>query len=452
MSFPEPATPPTAPPSRPANGRFLALQHRDFRLVWGAQVATVVGLQMQTVAVNWHIYTLLRDAPSTLSIFGIPLAIGALGLGGLGLMRWLPLLPFGIIGGLLADTRNRRHLLIATQFVGVLLAATLAMLAFMDRVSVPVLYAVVAALTALSAIEGPAREAMIPNLVPRHHLTNAVSMFMMTQVIGTITGPALSAYLLGTSSIGVIYALHAFLFLPALVALTMMHYSGAVAQRQSRLNLGYLLDGFRFTFRTHMIRSSMLVDFFATMLGSARTLLPIVADQVLGIGGGGYGVLATAQPLGSLIAGTIASARRDIRRQGALLLICVAIYGLGTALFGLSTVFMISYLLFATTGAADTLSSIVRATIRQMWTPDTLRGRMLGVNMIFSMGGPQIGEVRAGIVAAAVGAPLAIVTGGVMAMLVALFVAWRDPLLRNYTSDAGYAAQRVDPAPVPSAD
>jgi MFS family permease len=423
------------------------LQHRDFRLIWLAQVATVLGLQMQTIAINWHVYTLLRDQPSTLTLFGIPLAIGALGLGGLGLMRWLPLLPFGILGGLLADTRNRRHLLMATQLAGALLGATLAALSFFNQVNVLVLYSVVAALTALFAIEGPAREAMIPNLVPRHHLTNAVSLFMMTNVIGTIIGPALSAYLLDRSPIGLIYAIHAFSYLPALLALAWMRYSGMVVQRQSTINVAYLLDGFRFTFRTHMIRSSMLVDFFATMLGSARTLLPIVADQVLGIGGSGYGLLATAQPLGSLIAGTLVSMRHDIVRQGSLLLLCVAIYGLGTAFFGLSTVFALSYLLFATTGAADTVSSIIRGTIRQMWTPDALCGRMLGVNMIFSWGGPQLGEVRAGVVAAAVGAPLAIISGGMMAVLVALFFALRDPRLREYTSDAGYAAIRAEANP-----
>jgi hypothetical protein len=262
----------------------------------------------------------------------------------------------------------------------------------------------------------------------------------------------LSAYLLGTSPIAVIYALHALSFVPALFALSLMHYSGAVAQRQSRINLAYLLDGFRFTFSTHMIRASMLLDFFATMLGSARTLLPIVADQVLGVGGSGYGLLATAQPLGSLIAGTIASSRRDIVRQGAILLLCVGIYGLGTACFGLSTFFPLSYLIFATTGAADTISSIIRGTIRQMWTPDTLRGRMLGVNMIFTMGGPQLGEVRAGVVAAVIGAPLAIITGGLAAALVALLTAWRDPQLRQYTSEHGYAAMRAEATPVVGGD
>ena len=185
-----------------------------------------------------------------------------------------------------------------------------------------------------------------------------------------------------------------------------------------------------------MIRSTMLMDFFATLLGSARTLLPIVADQVLGIGAGGYGLLATAQPLGNLIAGVSVTVRRDIVRQGAVFLACVAIYGLGTAAFGLSTVFALSYVLFGVTGAADTTSSIIRGAIRQLWTPDNLRGRMVGVNMIFYTGGPQLGEVRAGLVAAALGAPVAIVTGGVAAALLAGWVAWQNHRLRDYTSPA----------------
>jgi MFS family permease len=133
-------------------------------------------------------------------------------------------------------------------------------------------------------------------------------------------------------------------------------------------------------------------------------------------------------------------------------LICVAIYGLGTALFGMSTTLLFSYLIFATTGAADTISAIIRSTIRQMWTPDLMRGRMLGVNMIFTAGGPQLGEVRAGFVAAMVGAPLAIIAGGVMAALVALLFAWRDPTLRQYTSDQGYTALPIDPNAETSAD
>lgn len=416
--------------------RLIALHHRDFRLLWIAQLAATVGLQMQTIAVNWHIYTLLRDATASLTLFGrtIDLSGSALGLGALGLVRWLPLLLFALVGGMLADTRNRRKLLMTTQAIAAGLGLSLALLAFRDQVTVAILYTVVAGLTALSAIETPAREALVPNLVPRHHLTNAVSLTLMTNVIGTIVGPMLGGLLLEGGLLGVAYALHGASYLPALLALAAMRYSGEVTNGGARITRADLAEGFRFTFRTHMIRSTMLVDFFATLLGSARTLLPIVADQVLGVGAGGYGLLATAQPLGSVLAGSLASLRRDIPRQGLTFLICIAAYGLGTALFGLSTVFALSYLLFGITGAADTLSSIIRATIRQMWTPDELRGRMVGVNMIFYMGGPQLGEARAGLVAALVGAPLAIISGGLMAALLALVVGRRDQRLRTYGS------------------
>jgi len=316
------------------------------------------------------------------------------------------------------------------------LAGLLALLTFSGRVSVLAIYAVVAGLTALSAVETPTREAMLPNLVPRRQLTNAVSSYVLTMVIATIAGPAVGGVILNTGRIGAVYALHAVVFLPAIFALSRLHYGDETYRRGTRVGLTEVMEGFRFTFGQPMIRSTMLMDFFATLLGSARTLLPIVADQVLGIGAGGYGLLATAQPLGNLIAGVTVTVRRDIVRQGAVFLACVAAYGLGTAAFGLSTVFALSYVLFAVTGAADTTSSIIRGAIRQFWTPDDLRGRMVGVNMIFYTGGPQLGEARAGLVAAVLGAPVAIVTGGLAAALVAGWVAWQDRRLRDYTSPA----------------
>ncbi len=424
--------------------RLPAFQHRDFRLFWTAQLCVTFGLQMQTIAANWHVYALLRDAASTVTLFGqtFDLNAGALGLGGLGLARWAPLLLFALPGGALADAVNRRKLLITMQGAAALLALLLALLTFSGRVSVLAIYGVVAALTALSAVETPTREALLPNLVPRRQLTNAVSAYMLTLVLATIAGPAVGGAILNTGRIGLVYALHAAAFVPAIVALTRLRYDDDArrAQRQGSAGRGVgwaeVMAGFRFTFGQPMIRSTMLMDFFATLLGSARTLLPIVADQVLGIGAGGYGLLATAQPLGNLIAGVWVTLRRDIVRQGAVFLVCLAAYGLGTAAFGLSTVFALSYVLFAVTGAADTTSSIIRGAIRQIWTPDNLRGRMVGVNMIFYTGGPQLGEVRAGLVAAVFGAPVAIVTGGLAAALVTAGVAWRDRRLRTYTSPA----------------
>ena len=203
-----------------------------------------------------------------------------------------------------------------------------------------------------------------------------------------------------------------------------------------------LILGIRFTFGKRIIMGTMLLDFFATLLASSRTLLPIVAGEVLGIGAAGYGLLATAQPVGGLLAGLFLSLRGELKRQGIIFLASVATYGLATAIFGISTSFALSYFVFSLTGAGDIVSSVIRGTIRQLTTPDKLRGRMVSVNMLFFMTGPQLGEARAGLVASILGAPLAIFSGGLMAALLTLGVAWRFPSIRRYSNAADLKGRR----------
>jgi MFS family permease len=136
-----------------------------------------------------------------------------------------------------------------------------------------------------------------------------------------------------------------------------------------------------------------------------------------------------------VIAGLIVALRKEIYHQGAVLLISVAIYGLATALFGLTTSFALAYIFYALTGASDTVSTVIRSTLRQLLTPDHLRGRMTAVNQVFFMGGPQLGELEAGVVASAFGVPFAIVTGGIATIVFTLWTAWRYPRLRKYTAD-----------------
>ena len=425
-----------SPPQRPS-ARLAALQHRDFRLLWYGQLISTTGSQMQLIAVNWQVYELLKGTSTTLTLWGhaLHLNAGALGLGGLGLARVLPILFFAMVGGVLADTYSRRRLLILTQCASALLSALLAALTFSGHATVTTIYLLTAALSAVLALDGPARESLVPNVVPRAHLTNAVSLNMLLRVLGTIIGPALAGLMVAYTTIGLVYSVNALSFLAALITLVMMHYRGGVAVKRTAAGWRALVEGIRFTYGSRMIWSTMLLDFFATFFSSARTMLPIVADQVLHVGPSGYGLLATAQPVGAVLAGAITSLRREIHRQGFVLLVSVALYGLATALFGLAGVFALSYVLFALTGAADTVSSVIRGTIRQLLTPDHLRGRMVGVNTIFFMGGPQLGELEAGLVASLFGVPLAIFTGGVATVLLTAWVAWRYPRLRRYTSD-----------------
>jgi MFS family permease len=392
---------------------------------------------MQMIAIDWHIYSLLEGATYTFMVAGreISLNAQALGLGGLGLVRVLPIILFALLGGMIADMRDRRTIMLWTQSLSALLAVLLAVITLTDRATLIFLYLLTSAGAAATAFDSPARQALVPNLVARKHLTNAVSLNTLIWQIGTIVGPAVGGLLVSRFNIGIVYALNALSFVAVILALIAMRYRRGEEGALVGFGLASMVEGFRFVRGSRMIWSTMLLDFFATLFSQMRTMLPIIAGDILRVGPQGYGLLVTAQPVGALIAGAVAAMRRDIHRQGAVLLISVAIFGLATAWFGLSTIFALSYVLFAVTGAADTISAVIRGTIRQLMTPDHLRGRMTSVNMVFFMGGPQLGELRAGVVASAFGAPFAIFSGGIITILITAWVAWRYPRLRNYTSE-----------------
>jgi MFS family permease len=364
----------------------------------------------------------------------------ALGLGLIGLSRVIPIIIFALVGGVLADVVDRRKLMVTTRIIAALLASLLAFITLAGRETVGVIYLFTAAGSAIAAFDSPARQSLIPNLVPREHLSNAISLNTLMWQVGTIVGPAVTGVLVAQYNIGLVYAINAVTFLVAIWALASLRYRGERTPLATGVGLGALMEGLRFVRNTRLIWSTMLLDFCATFFSSARTMLPIVVTQVLGLGVESYGLLATAAPVGSVLAGSVVALRKEIQNQGKVLLVSVAIYGLATVLFGLSTSLVLSYLFYALTGASDTVSTVIRSTLRQLLTPDHLRGRMTSVNMIFFMGGPQLGELEAGLVASAFSAPFAIVTGGLATVLLTAWIAWKYPRLRNYTGETAKAA------------
>ncbi len=424
--------------------RLVALTHRDFRLFWVGQIFSNVGSEMQLIAINWHIFTLLRDQTFVLSIFRMEINLGAeaLGLGGVGLVRIVPIAIFALVGGMLADARDRRTLIIWTQSVAAIFAVALAVITLAGNDNLFILYLLTALTSATQAFENPAKQSLIPNLVPRHHLSNALSLNTLVFHISTIVGPAIAGIMVARFDIGLVYAVNSISFFALIIAAVFMQHRGGAASVEG-LGLQSLKEGLRFTYTSRLIWSTMLLDFFATLFSSARTMLPIVAGDVLGVGVQGYGILSTAQAVGALLTGVILSLTSEIKQQGRVLLASVAVYGLATAMFGISTIFALSYFLFALTGAGDTVSTVIRHTLRQMITPDRLRGRMTGVNMIFFMGGPQLGELEAGLVAALFGAPIAIFTGGIATVLLTGWIAWQYPRLRKYKA-GDYVNMKMD--------
>jgi MFS family permease len=425
---------------------YLALRHRDFRWLWISQLVSLTGSQMQVVAINWHIYLLTRSA---------------LALGFVGLTRVIPIILFSLWGGIVADRRDRRRVMFATQSAMAAVSVALALLAARGHDAVWAIYALNALQAAASAFDNPARQALIPRLVPLEDLPGALSMNLTMFHLAMIAGPgvaglliaghasgatpdALSGSAVATRALSLLYLLNALSFLGVLLALLSMRTSGRVdggeASRESPLEA--LRSGLRFVFTTPIMVWTMALDFFATFFAGAMSLLPIVADQVLRVGPAGYGWLVSAPALGAVAGSIYTSVHSLPRRQGRVLLWAVAAYGLATIVYGVSRSFVLTFVALAATGLADVVSTVIRQTLRQLLTPDALRGRMTSVNMIFFMGGPQLGEMEAGLVAslfasAVVGVTTAVVSGGLATLVVTAYVAAATPLVRDYAAGSG---------------
>ena len=384
------------------------------------QIISVIGSQMQLAAINWHIYLLT----------GSPLALGLVGA-----CRAVPIILCSLMGGVVADVVDRRRLMMVTQSIMLICSATLAFVTFSGLTKVWPIFLLTAIASAAWAFDTPARQSLLPMLVPLHDFQNAVSLGMLMFQTGLITGPPLAGFILASHGPGLVYLLNAGSFIAVIVGLALMRTSGKPEKTEAeepRISFQALVEGLRFVWRTPIIVQTMTLDFVATFFASANQLLPIYAKDILFVGARGYGFLAAAPAAGAIIAGLIVARMGAIRKQGVTVIVSVAIYGAATIAFGVSKVFWFSLLMLAATGAADTVSTILRQTIRQLVTPNKLRGRMTSVNMIFFMGGPQLGEVEAGTVAALIGAPLSVVTGGVACVLAAAIVLVKAKSLRRY--------------------
>jgi MFS family permease len=403
-----------------SNSAFAALRHRDFRLLWLGQIVSVTGSQMQFVAINWHVYLLTKSA-------------FALGL--VGLFRGVPIILCSLAGGVVADAIDRKKLMIVTQTVMLVSAAVLTAITLAGLKSVWPIYVLSALSAAAQAFDTPARQALMPTLVPEEDFPNAVSLGIIVFNVAIILGPAIAGFILAEIGPGIIYGINALSFMAIIGAIIAMRTSGQPDLQRGRreaLSFGALKEGLRFVWHTPIIVQTMTLDFAATFFGSATLLLPIFAQERLHVGARGYGFLAAAPAVGSVLTALVLARMGTLQRQGRLVVASVAVFGVATAAFGVSTVYWISLLMLATLGAADTVSTVLRQTIRQLVTPNHLRGRMTSINMMFFMGGPQLGELEAGTVAAVIGAPLSVVVGGMGALICAALAAVKSKSLMEF--------------------
>ncbi len=410
---------------------YLSLRHRDFRWLWSAQLISLTGSQMQAAAIDWHVYLLTRS----------PLALGMVGLS-----RVIPIVSLSLLGGVVADRYDRKRVMLATQLTMTAVAAVLGVLTLTHHETLFTLYLLTGMTSAAGSFDNPARQALVPRLVPRDDLPGALAMNLTMFHAGMIGGPALAGVLIaaageGTRGLSWIYLANAASFLAVVATLLTMRASGKVERTAEAVEspLRSLRDGLRFVFSTPIMVWTMALDFVATFFSGANALLPIFADQVLKVGAFGFGWLRAAPALGALVGSIYTSLNPIPARQGRVFLWAVGAYGFATVVFGLSRNYVLTFIALAAAGLADLISTVVRQIVRQMITPDAMRGRMTSVNMIFFMGGPQLGELEAGLVAslfasAAIGATVSVVSGGLATVLVVGLCAWRAKVVRDYDS------------------
>ncbi len=400
----------------PLSSRFPALRHRDFRLLFLGQSVSLAGTHMQRVAVAWQIYQLTHS----------PWALGLLGL-----FKIVPVVVFALYGGAVADAVDRRRLMLWMQGILALSSVVLAGTTAFNVVTPAVIYGAVFAAGVATAFENPARQSLVPGLVPEADLPSALSLNNTSWQVGAVLGPALGGMLIAWGGALPVYLLDAISFGAVMLSLMVLHHP-PVPTLGAEVSLRAVKEGLAFLRNSPLILSTMALDFVATFFGGAKMLLPVFAEEVLEVGPRGLGMLFASEPLGAAVAAGILASRGGIVREGRVLILAVMAYGASMALFGASSWMPLSLLALALSGAADSVSTIIRQTLRNVLTPDALRGRMTSINMIFFIGGPQLGEVEAGAVARWLGPPAAVISGGILAILAGMGAAVGMPALWNH--------------------
>jgi MFS family permease len=381
-----------------------ALRYRQFAIFWTGTIFGWIGNQVLVWAIPWHI----RDFTDN------PIALGAIGL-----IRLAPTILFSLFAGVIADSISRRKVVFITQSVMGSVALVYALLTLAGVIQLWHIYVLLAVHATTFIFNLPARYSLTPNLIPGGLLPNALSVEFLGVQLGSLVGPVLSGVLMDRFDQSAAYFASASLFGVMLVALLLM---GSVPQEKlkqtsSGIDWRSIRTGVTFTFRHPLIFPGMLLDFLATLLTRADSLMPFFARDILGLNASQYGWLSAASAMGAVTAGFMLSQLRAVRRQGATLIGAVGLIGLGAVIFGFSRSFPLSMAALILIGASDSVSSIIRSAIRQQHTSDNLRGRMMSVNQIFFVGGPYLGDVKSGFLGGLIGVPLAVALGGLASIL-----------------------------------
>lgn len=398
---------------------FSSLRFPDFRYYYLGTTFSEIGSQMQVVAINWQVYELTGSAAS---------------LGFVGLSAFLAIIIFSLPAGLIVDKLNRKKVLLLSQILPAILAVMFAVMTLTKSITPLAIYVLVFLSFAARSLQGPSRQSIIPQLVPKEYFINAFSLQTMSRQVSLMIGPAIAGFVIQFFRVEGVYLFNAITFIIYIFMLLPINIKPHEIVNEVSYSFKSIWEGIHFVFTNQILIYTMALDFIANFFSSATTLLPIFAKDIFSIGPQGLGLLYSAPAIGSTIAGLVLASVHKISNQGLWIIGGVLLYGAATIGFGFSTNFTLAIILLCFLGIGDMISTVIRSTIRQLLTPDHLKGRMVAVNTIFVQGGPMAGEAEAGFVAQFFGAPFSVISGGIVTVALTLFIAWKVPKLRNYQS------------------
>jgi len=397
-------------------------RYASFRYYWLARLTATIGQMAMVIVIGWQVYDIAR------STMGIKEA--ALRLGIVGLVQFVPLFLLTLVTGWAADRVDRRWIARAAIALELGCAAALALFAASGTTTLNVLYAVAALLGVARAFAGPALGALAPNLVPRDILPRAIAMSSIAWQAGSIAGPAIGGYLYAWSPQAP-YLASTLLFAVALAGLFMIAPVALSSMAERPNPWAQMVEGLRYVRRNRLVLGAISLDLFAVLLGGATAMLPVFARDVLHAGPEGLGHLRAAPAVGATLTAAFFAIRPLKSNVGVKMLAAVAAFGAATIAFGLSTDMTFSLLCLAILGSADMFSVYVRQSLIQLYTPDSMRGRVGAVSSLFISASNELGEAESGFIGALIGPVASVIAGGVGAILVVLTWWWWFPELRR---------------------
>ncbi|MGO7332999.1 MFS transporter [Rhizobium leguminosarum] len=408
----------------PTGDRFAAFRHSSYTRFFFARFLLSFSQQIVSVAVGWQMYDQTGSA---------------IYLGLIGLVQFLPSLLLILVTGSVADRYNRRAIAALCSLVSALCTLALLVMTLMGSFTPLPVFAVLLIFGIERAFMSPAVQSLAPNLVPEEALSNAIAWNSSSWQLAAITGPVFGGLLYGVSAPTAYTVAVIFSVLGA--ALLYMIPKPVQKTTGETKSWAMILGGFSFIRAEKVVLGAISLDLFAVLLGGATALMPIFARDILTLGPWGLGLLRAAPGLGAIVMAIFLAAYPLRHRAGIYMFIGVALFGVGTIIFGISTNTEVSIAALALMGAADMVSVYVRESLIALWTPDQLRGRVNAVNMVFVGASNELGEFRAGTMAALFGAVPAVVIGGIGTLVVAAIWASSFPKLRGIdTLDAPSAS------------